>query len=329
MALFAWKTIQVAAITSGGSPGAGDQEVTIPGIGTPLAVIIEVTRALTAGTGADHAVVSVGAADDTNQFNLGNRDRDNFSGSDAGKRGGSDGCIIVVNATANTIDGRATRASFITDGVRLNWSDFPAGAYLLNVTFIYGTVGQVKVRNLVTAGVLNQIDEFSGLGFDPNLALFWWYRIDAGQSPSGASNDSYFHHGMAVDAGDQPGAGPTEQACYSQASRDNRLTSGWGMGARDDCVLQDVTQSSTGSATYGTRLELNSWQTGTGGIKLKTVNGTQVFNMIAVLASTGKNRRTVKLVDLDTGTTGTGTNKKVTTGWKPKLVRTLGTTLSI
>jgi hypothetical protein len=329
VALFAWKTTQVAAITSGGSPSAGDQEITISGIGTPLAVIIEVTRALTSGTGADHAILSAGAADGTNEFNLGNRDRDNFAGSDTGKMSGSDGCIIIVNATGNTIDGQASWAAWITDGVRINWSNFPAGAYLLNVTFIYGTLAQVNVMNIVTAGVQDQEDQFSGLGYDPNLALFWWYRNSAGQSPSAGNNDSYFHHGMAVDAGDQPGQGPTEQVTWNQASRDNRLASGWGMSVRDDCVLEDITQSAAGGSTFGTRLELTTWQTGSGGIGLTTVNGTLVFNCIAVVANTGKNRRTVKMVDLDTATTGTGTNKKITTGWKPKLARVVGTSISV
>jgi len=321
---FAWKTVQVAAITSGGPT----QDITISGIGTPIAVIIECSIVTTQGTGVPHWIFSAGAADGSNEFNLSGRSKDAGSSSSTGRIAGADGLVLIINNSANTIDGQAHWAAWITDGVRISWDNFPSSAYLLTVTLIYGTATQAKVMAGVTDGVQNQTDALSGAGFDPNVAMFWYNALDITASPSAAQASDMLSFGIACD-----NAGTVEQGSFTSANRDAKtIGRGVSQSIRNDCVAQVILQSSSGVPTYGTRLELVDFVTGSGGVNVKTVNGTTVFSMIVLLLDVGKARRCVKVVDLDTATTGSSGASKTITGssgtetWKPRLIRAISGT---
>lgn len=325
MALFAWKTVQVAAITSGGPT----QDITISGIGTPIAVVIEASRVLTVGTGVDHGILSFGASDGTTHLVGSVRHRDAQSTSDTGRMAWGAGLVLIMNPTANTVDGQAEFDSFITDGVRINWVDFPASAYILTVTLIYGTLAQATVVNAITSGVEDDIEPISGLGYDPTIALFWWWKLGFAD-PKASANSAFLHHGWAVN-----NEGTVQQLTVGLSERDALLFGyGWGFSARDDAVLQDITQSGNGSVTLGTRLQVEDFFTGSGGVNVKTVNGTVSFNCLVLFLNTGKNRVTSSLSSFDSDNIGSsGSTKKITASsasgtWKPKLAHAIGTNLS-
>lgn len=328
MAQFAWKSVQVAAITSGGSPGAGDQDITISGIGTPVAVVIEASRVTTAGTGVDHGILSCGASDGTNQLVGSVRHEDAQTTLDTGRYAWSAGLVLIMNSGTNSIDGKAVFSQWITDGVRINWTDFPAGAYLLTVTLIYGVKAQAKVVHFTTGGVQDEEEPISGVGFDPVIALFWWWRL-ALTDPEGSADNAFLHHGVAVD-----NEGTVEQWTAGLSDRDARgVAHGWGLGARDDAVLQDITQSNAGAVTFGTRLRVTNFVTGSGGVNVITENGVVAFDGLVLFLATGGNRVSAKLQSFDSDTSGSsGSTKKLVAQsasgtWTPKLVRTVGTNL--
>lgn len=324
MAQFAWKSVQQAAITAGGP----DQDFTISGIGTPVAVIIECSRVTTAGTGVDHGILSCGASDGTTQLVGSVRHEDALGTLDTGRFAWSAGLVLIMDSAANTIDGQAHFKEWITDGVRITWDNFPAGAYLLTVTLIYGTHAEAKLVNLITSGIENEIDTISGVGFDPVIAMFWYFRLGFAD-PEASADNAFLHHGVAVD-----NEGTVEQWTVGLSDRDARgLGHGWGFGARDDAVLQDVTQNASGGVTFGTRLQVEDFVVGSGGVNVMTVAGVVSFNCMVLLLKTGGNRVSAKLVDVDSATTGTAGNKKIpatspTGSWQPKLVRAVGTNLS-
>lgn len=323
--LFGWKSKQTALITGGGP----DQDITISGIGTPIAVVCELSRVTVAGTGVDHEILSCGIADGTTQICGGVRGRDAQTTLDTGRMAWSAGLAVVVNPTANTVDGSLIWKQWITDGVRITVTDFPAGAYLATFTFIYGTRANAKVINFITDGVQDQTDTIGGAGFDPTVALLWHYRI-AAADPAAASDSLFMHHGIAVN-----NEGTIEQWSVDVSDRDARSTGhGWGYGIRDDVILQDVTQNSSGTPTFGGRLQVMSFATGTGGITAKTLDSAISFNGMLLLLDTGQNRVTAKIADIDSATSGSSGSVKKITGssasglWKPKLVRVVGTNIS-
>lgn len=331
-ALYAQQTVQVAAPTSGST----SQIVQILGIGTPLVVIVEASRVTTPGTGVDHAILSAGAAsaptaDAVTQFCAGIRSRDaQVNNTDTGRLTLLDGLICIVVAGSNTVDGQARFVRWVLDGCEIVWDDFPAGAYLLNFTFIYGIAAHASVHQLVAGGVEDGIDTIT-VPYDPNVALTWWWR-QSFADPASAGNNAFWHHGVAAQ-----NEAALEQACWSMTDRDARLDSGWGQAIRDDSILIDLTQAATGAVTIGDRLAVDSFDVGEANFIAKMGGASfvgTIFRVLVVLLDTGSNRRTVQIVDLDTGTTGTGTNKKVTASsasgdWAPKALRAIGTNISV
>ncbi len=325
MAQFAWKTKHEAAITSGGP----DQDITISGIGTPVAVIVECSRATTAGTGVDHGILSLGACDGVDSLVGSVRHEDAVATTDTGRMAWLNGLILIMVSGSNAIDGQAHFKEWITDGVRITWDDLPAGAYILTFTFIYGTLAEAKVVHAITSGIEDQEEAISGVGFDPVIALFWWFRL-AFADPEFVADNVFLHHGVAVD-----NEATTEQWTGGLSDRDARtLSHGWGFGARDDAVLQDITQTNAGAVTFGTRLTVLNFVTGSGGVNVKTVNGALAFNCLVLFLKTGGNRVTAKLQAFDADTAGSvGATKLLAASspsgsWTPKLVRAVGTNLS-
>lgn len=319
MVLFAWKTYQVAAITSGGP----DQDLTISGIGTPVAAIIEVTRVTSSPGSVDHLCVSYGITDMVTSVAAGIRSEDNLGTTDTGRMLWSAGIVNVETSASDAADGLAVFKEVITDGIRITWTNFLAGAYILTVTFIYGDLAQAYLALYTTGGVVDDIEPLSGAGFDPNLSMFWWFRA-GWADPASSNNNNFCHHGMAVD-----NEGTVEQLAFGFSDRDNRSVShGWGLGIRDDCVLQDITQSAAGSATFGGRLAVVDFITGTGGCNVQTLDSAISFAVAVLHIKTGDNRRTIKIVDSNSATSGASASTKITTGWPAKLVRSIACNLN-
>ncbi len=154
--------IQQAARTS-----IGTQDFTELGFGTPQVAIAFANFAETNGVNAVTGMIAVGAYDGTNRWASNIKGEDNVTPTDGSKHS-KDSFLAIQDDTTQTVDGDAT-ASFITDGVRLDWVNAPDEAYLVNILLIRGMdqvlVGHTDIDGDVVPGTLSNID----IGFTPDF----------------------------------------------------------------------------------------------------------------------------------------------------------------
>jgi hypothetical protein len=90
--------------------------------------------------------------------------------------------IIRVNTFGSSAtDGSAAFVSFITDGIRINWTDFPPVAGLITVVLFGGDDFQAHVDNYALGAATTVVDT-TAPGFQPNVVLSMSVHNDAGGS---------------------------------------------------------------------------------------------------------------------------------------------------
>ena len=162
-------TIRVACDTS-----TGNQDITTADLGglTPKAALFIVSYGVTDGTPAAHAVLSYGAATGTsNRWVVGGTNEDAQGTTDTDRFAYADRCIEIMNPGDQTTDGRADFVSFITNGVRINWSDAPASAYLLTVVLFAGTDLSVHANTFTMHATVNNAVDVTDPGFEPDVLI--------------------------------------------------------------------------------------------------------------------------------------------------------------
>lgn len=147
----------------------GNQDITISGVGTPKLAIFEITKATADGTAVNDAVFGMGATDGTRQFSWCTFSQNAQAVSIDKNRGVTDQCVLINDAAGN-VDGEAAFVSWITDGVRINWGDAPAGAYFLTVTLIGGSDFEAYT-NAVNLGTSTSAQTFGSVGFEANAVI--------------------------------------------------------------------------------------------------------------------------------------------------------------
>lgn len=160
--------VTVAANTS-----TGTQDFTVAGFGTPKGAIFLVSYGTANGTAVNHAMLSVGFTDGTRQRAIGIRvENAVVGGSDTGNIESSTACILTALNSADTTDGVATFDSWITDGVRVNWTDAPPSAYLVTCILFGGSgVSNVYVDDFTTPGVVDTAQDITAPGFQPDVVI--------------------------------------------------------------------------------------------------------------------------------------------------------------
>jgi len=146
-------------ITSGGSPGAGQQDITISGIGIPKWARVTIVPATTLGTIVEDSFWSQGIIGNVTgggnfQSVIAGSNENNAAGSDPSTSNSNTHIARILNRGEVTVEAQAT-ATFITDGIRLDWGGtvYPAAAYRMIVEFLYGdyiTVHCEAITNLST-----------------------------------------------------------------------------------------------------------------------------------------------------------------------------------
>ncbi len=162
------RPVRAAAITSGTT-----QDFTIAGIGAASEIKgarFYVSRATVDDTGADHAVLSRGATDGTRSRCVSVVMEDGQNPSDTSRRGATDE-VIQILALDGSIDGEANFDSFITDGVRINWGNLPAAAYLVTCVLFVGDV-TIRVDDFTTNATENSTTVVSSLSERPEAIFF-------------------------------------------------------------------------------------------------------------------------------------------------------------
>lgn len=156
--------VRVAAITSGGPT----QDLTISsGPGTsPVAAMFLMNRCVTTNTEANHSQLCVGFTDGTRSRCGIVSSEHGVASSNTWNKAASDCVLMTVDPNTGTCDGRATFSSFGTDKVTISWSDFPAGAYFIEVILWFGTNIQVYVDNFNSL-----TDSSKNIGFQPDTVI--------------------------------------------------------------------------------------------------------------------------------------------------------------
>lgn len=163
-------TTRVACNTS-----TGNQDITTTDLGglTPKAAYFAATSATSDGTAANHWVLSTGAATGTgNRWAVASSSEHGIGATDSHRRMTNDECVMLLDPADGTIDGEADFVSFIEDGVRINWGDAPAAAYLLTVVLFAGTDLSALADSQTTVATTDNTLDITDVGFEPDQVIF-------------------------------------------------------------------------------------------------------------------------------------------------------------
>lgn len=152
----------------------GNQDITTADLGglTPKAAFFTVTRAVTDGTPANHAILGFGAATATDeQWACVVRSENAQGTTDAYRRGATDECVMILNTTATTVDGEATFVTFITNGIRINWGNAPSAGFFLTVRLYAGTDLSAQALHFAVASTQDATVDVNTIGFEPDVLL--------------------------------------------------------------------------------------------------------------------------------------------------------------
>ena len=164
------------AIAQGAAPTAGGvQNLTVPGFGTCKGVLLIVTNSLVNGAPVDHAIFGMGASDGTNHRSFCVSSGHGVSRTNE-KRRRSNTRVLTLLRNNGGVDGTALFTSFITDGVRINWSNAPATAVLVTAILFGGTDLNVAVGSFETPKILDATTQVTGLGFTPDQLICFSHR---------------------------------------------------------------------------------------------------------------------------------------------------------
>lgn len=118
----------------------GNQDFTISGFGTPKAVILVMNGATATDTPTTHLRLSFGfATGASNEACFTTRSEDGVGTTDPDRGTYSNSCVRLLDQSGTSFDAVGEFVSFITDGVRINWTTAPEAAYLLTVILIGGS----------------------------------------------------------------------------------------------------------------------------------------------------------------------------------------------
>lgn len=158
--------VRVACDTS-----TGNQNITgdLGGL-DPKAAILIATRASSDGTATDHAVLSFGFTDGTNEFVESNTSEHGVADSDSDRYINNDACVYFNDPGGPGTDGEASFNAWLSNGIQINWSNAPASAYLLTVILLGGSDLSVEANNI--AGLAQDAaDDVTEPGFEPDVLI--------------------------------------------------------------------------------------------------------------------------------------------------------------
>ena len=179
----------ILGVVRGDAPTtAGVQTFTKSGVGTPVAAVFLVTNCTADATDTDHAMIGAGFTDGTTDYTTASQSEDAQTTNDSDRSQQDNHCIHVLN-TSGGIDGEADFDAWITDGVRIDWTNAPSSAVKVECWLIGGTdaVGNTGRTNI---GASTNIAH--GLGETPKLVCM----LGTTGSANGISTQFNFSFGI-------------------------------------------------------------------------------------------------------------------------------------
>lgn len=162
-------SIKMQTMRTGISTTTGTQDFTISGFGTPKAVLFIFPTAPTDATANNNAIFGFGAADGTRQWSISTSSRNSSANTVDWKRGMTDKCIHLITVTGGVV-GEAHFDSWITDGVRINWTTAFSIAALVTVVLIGGSDLTARV-DTINLGTSTSAQTYNSLSNTANVLL--------------------------------------------------------------------------------------------------------------------------------------------------------------
>lgn len=165
--------VTVAVARVGCNTSTGTQDITTTDLGglTPKAAILIVSTGITDGSVVNHASLSVGATDGTNQWATTTLARNGQTTSDTWSRAATTRLLTQLSTSSGNLVADAAFDSFISEGIRINWTDASPNAYLLTVIFFAGTDLSV-LAGTVDAVTPDQTETTVTTTFEPDTVFF-------------------------------------------------------------------------------------------------------------------------------------------------------------
>jgi hypothetical protein len=198
----------------------GNQDITTTDLGgnTPQAAFFILTGATADETETVDARMGFGAATSTTErWAVCVTSESVAAKSDTRRRMLTDECI-ALQTVGVAMDCEADFVAFITNGVRINWGDAPAAAYLLTVIFFYGSALSAKADTFQMTGAENSTVDVTTIGFQPDLLLTASHAYSALDVNV---NQSYNSHGVVY----YDGVSTYTQHCTAFRGSDNTAAS--------------------------------------------------------------------------------------------------------
>jgi hypothetical protein len=226
-------TIRVAAETDA-APNTQDITTTDLGGLTPKAALLIITRAVTDGVAADHYVFSYGVATGaSNEWCVSGSDEHNVGSTDNYPLWKNDACIFIKDPTDGSSDGEAEFSSFITNGIRINWIDEPASAYLITVVLFAGTDLSAHANNVAIGNTTDLETNCEQPGFEPDVIFTAHQRYEADSS---ACINNLFQVGLVH----WDGVSVVTQRAMNGWVRDQRVTTECRAKTRNDYGIEHL-----------------------------------------------------------------------------------------
>ena len=179
------------AVTQGAAPTtAGTQSFTKSGFGTPKAAMFFISRATANGTSVNDAAIGCGwtIGSGGTDYSTSIQSEHDASPTNADRSQQDLHCVHILD-TAGAIEGEADWDAWITDGVRIDWTDAPSSAYLVTCVLIGGT--DVTV-NSGRSNIGASTNIAHGLSETPDLI----FLAGTSGSPNGISTTASFSFGV-------------------------------------------------------------------------------------------------------------------------------------
>lgn len=217
----------------------GTQDITVSGFGTPKAALFICSVGVTDGTAAADLNMSIGAATGvSNEWCLSVSAENGVGTTSTFGTTDSDRCVRINNAGSSSVDGEAEFSAFITDGVRINWTNAPSAAWLLTVVLFGGSDLSAHANNAALGNSTDNAVDVTAPGFEPTLV------ITATQGSSGIdSGDTHLQHSVGFIHNN--GAVTQRAAAYrytngsATSSPDGRCTESYGIMQIDSSAALD------------------------------------------------------------------------------------------
>ena len=174
---------RVIAGTTPTSTGTKDFTASSAVGGAPSGLVVSCMRTDGTEDFEPHASVSTGFADGTDNACFSAWARDNVTTTVAKNQGSTNSCIRLFDPTDGSLVVEATLDSFITDGVRLDFTTVDSTAWRVVILAIFGTDVDCAVYNLPPVGDAERSSD-TGLAFLPTF-IIGGNCISANESDSG------------------------------------------------------------------------------------------------------------------------------------------------